>query len=159
LDRNRYVLECIGNRLPITASDPREATMTIRWTVSTPQPRGKGWLIVVLVFGIVATAASFRWLATGSIEIEQTARAGSGAKPPPTAPQATGRPAGRITRDQLLFYPVCVTWIGLGLSMMTLSCIAFATSHEIFLRLSAYSCLAILLLAFATVGAALWSGP
>ena len=37
--------------------------------------------------------------------------------------------------------------------------LAFFSSNETFCKLAAYSCLAVLLLGFTTVAAALWSGP
>jgi hypothetical protein len=43
--------------------------------------------------------------------------------------------------------------------MVALALLSFFTSNERWLKLSAYSCLVILLLAFTTVAAALWSGP
>jgi hypothetical protein len=43
--------------------------------------------------------------------------------------------------------------------MVTLIALALVTANEMFLRLSAYSCVFYLLLAFGTVAAALWSGP
>jgi hypothetical protein len=67
--------------------------------------------------------------------------------------------AGTIAADRALFYPLCITWIALGLSMIALATLSFFTFNETWLKLSAYSCLAILLLAFTTVAAALWSGP
>jgi hypothetical protein len=43
--------------------------------------------------------------------------------------------------------------------MLALCVIAFLSSVELFLKLSAYSLATFFLLAFATLGAALWSGP
>ncbi len=46
----------------------------------------------------------------------------------------------------------------LGALMVLLSVAAFFSSNEPFSKLSAYACLVFLLLAFATVAVALWSG-
>ena len=43
--------------------------------------------------------------------------------------------------------------------MVALSALSFFTGSVTCLKLSAYSCLAVLLLGFATLAAALWSGP
>ena len=126
----------------------------------TTQPDKRLLIIVVLVFGIVATAASTRWLSTGAIVIRKgTTRVGVGQSPPRPGPQPNAPAAGRIAADHALYYPLCITWIALGLSMVALPTLWFFTSNERWLKLSAYSCLAILLLAFTTVAVALWSGP
>jgi hypothetical protein len=49
--------------------------------------------------------------------------------------------------------------MGLGLSIVALSAQAFLRQDTLYLRLAAYSCLVIILLAFGTVATALWSGP
>jgi len=84
-------------------------------------------------------------------------RVGVGRGLPPQ--QSDGPVAGTIGPKSALYYPLCVTWVGLGVSMVILSILSFLTSNELCLRLSAYSCLAFLLLAFGTLGASLWLGP
>jgi hypothetical protein len=117
------------------------------------------FLIAVLVFGIVGTAAGARWLHTGEIVIRKgTARAGRGGGAVPVQ-SSQGPVSGRIGADQLLFYPVCLTWITLGVSMIALSVICFFSSRVLFWKLSSFSCLGVLVLGFATVGAAYLSGP
>src|SRR5688572_24892882 len=98
----------------------------------------KLFLIGVLAFGLAGSAAAARWLSTGEIVIgEATTRVG--ARAPGPAPRG-GPVTGRIERSDLLFYPLCLTWLGLGISMTALSVLAFFTSKVLFLRLSAYSC-------------------
>ena len=108
-------------------------------------PPDKRFLIGVMIFGVVMTAADARWLSRGSIVI----REGRG----------NGPVAGTIHGKSVLYYPLCIAWGALGVSMVALSVLAFFSSKEIFLRLSAYSCVALLLMAVVTVAAALWSGP
>jgi hypothetical protein len=120
----------------------------------------KRFLIFVLVFGIVGTAAGVRWLSGGSITIREGAtRVGVGGPPPRPVPQGDARVAGSIESDDLLYYPLCVTWIALGGSMVILSGLAFFLSKTLYFKLAAFSCLAFLLLGFGTLAAALWSGP
>ena len=114
----------------------------------------KRFLIFVLIFGIVGTAAGIRWLASGSIEIRQ------GSPNRIVTSAASEKPAvGKIVRGDVLYYPLCLAWIGLGSAMIALPALAFFTSRELYARLAAYCCVGILLLGFATVAAALWSGP
>lgn len=126
-----------------------------------PSQSEKRWLIVVvLVFGGLGAAAGFHWLSSGSIVIrEGETRVGVGGRLPPPVPRPNARAAGTITADDALYYPLCVTWIALGITMLTLVALAVVTANELFLRLSAYCCVVYLLLAFGTVAAALWSGP
>jgi len=120
----------------------------------------KRFLIVVLVFGIVGTAAGVRWLSRGEIVIRRgEGRVSVGAGRPPPAPRPAGRAAGRIGGDHVFYHPICVAWVALGVSMVALSALAFFTANITCLKLSAYSCLAVLLPGFATLAAALWSGP
>jgi hypothetical protein len=119
----------------------------------------KRFLIVVLVFGVVGTLAGVRWLSSGSIVIREgktQVGVAAGARPP--AARGNSPVAGIIQREDLLYYPLCIAWIGLGTSMITLPALWLCCRNEVYARLSAYSCLAILLLGFATVAAALWSG-
>ena len=126
-----------------------------------PSVSDKRWLlIVVLVFGALGAAAGFRWLSSGSIVIrEGETQVGVGGPPPHPVPRRNAPAAGTITADHLLYYPLCGTWIALGVCMVVLGVLAFFTAYELFFRLSAYCCLVYLLLAFGTVAAALWSGP
>jgi hypothetical protein len=125
----------------------------------TSQP-DKRFLIVVLIFGIVGACAGSYWLSSGSIVIRQGgSRSGVGGKLPPPRPQSGARVAGNIGANDALYYPLCVLWVGLGVAMVALSALSFLSSNVLYLKLSAYSCLAILLLAGATVAAAIWSGP
>ena len=120
----------------------------------------KRFLIVVLVFGIVGTAAGVRWLSHGEIVVRRgQTRVGVGQGRPPPAARPAGPAAGRVGGDHLLYYPICVAWIALGASMVALAALSFFTGNVTCLKLSAYSCLAVLLLGFATLAAALWSGP
>jgi hypothetical protein len=118
------------------------------------------FVLVVLVFGIGGAAAGIRWLAAGNIVIRQGAsRMGAGGAQPRPAPQRNAPVAGSIEADNVLYYPLCGMWVGLGVAMVALAVLSYFGSNEWYLRLSSYSCLAILLLAGATVAAALWSGP
>jgi hypothetical protein len=120
----------------------------------------KRFLIVVLVFGIAGACAGFHWLSSGNIAIRQGgARIGVGGALPRPAPQRSAPVAGSIGVNGVLYYPLCVTWIALGVSMVALSVLAFFSSNDLLLKLSAFSCLAFLLLAFATVAVAIWAGP
>jgi hypothetical protein len=131
--------------------------------VTTPSgPPDKRFLIVVLVFGIAGTCASGRWLQTGSIEIRgggTRVGVGGGGLPRPN-PQHRGPVAGRIeANNDWQFYPLCLAWIGLGVSMIVLGTLAWMTSNVSLLKLSAWSCAVVLLLGATTVGTALWLGP
>jgi hypothetical protein len=122
---------------------------------------GKGFLIAVLVFGLAGTAAGVRWLAKGEIVIrEGRSRTGVGGRGTPSAtPQGGGRVAGHIRSDHALYYPLCVTWVGLGVSMITFAALSFFSSNGLYPRLAAYSLAAVLPLGFGTLAAALWAGP
>jgi hypothetical protein len=74
-------------------------------------------------------------------------------------PRANAPVAGVIAADRTLFYPLCVAWVGVGVSMVALAVAAFFTRQPLAFKLSGLSCLAFLLLAFGTVAVALWSGP
>ena len=67
--------------------------------------------------------------------------------------------AGTIGPGHALYYPLCVTWVGLGASMAGLAALSFFTGRTPFLKLTAYSCLAFFLVGFGTVGVALLSDP
>jgi hypothetical protein len=122
-------------------------------------PPDKRFLIAVLVFGIVGTGAGFNWLSVGRIVIRQgSTRVGVGPLPRPN-PQEKGWVAGVIEGDDLLYYPLCLAWVALGVSMVTLTALGYFSANELFLKLAAYSCVGVLLLGFGTVAAALWSGP
>jgi hypothetical protein len=82
----------------------------------------KRFLIVVLVFGIVGTAAGVRWLSHGEIVVRRgQTRVGVGQSRPPPAPRPAAPAAGRIGGDHALFYPICLAWVALGVSMVALS--------------------------------------
>jgi hypothetical protein len=137
--------------------------MPIQFSVETPKPNpaaGRLMLIVALVFGVLGTGAGVNWLRTGSIEIRGGQVRSGPARSLRTPPAASDAPvAGAIRSSHLLFYPLCLTWMGLGLSMIALSTWSIFSSTVLYHRLSAYSCLVFFLLAFGTVAAALWSGP
>ncbi len=117
------------------------------------------FLIGVLIFGIVGTATGFRWLSSGFINVRGgELRSGVGGKLPPPSPQAGARVTGAINAGDAVFYPVCFSWIGLGIAMVTLAVLSFFSSIGVFLKLAAYSCLGFLLLSFGTLAAALWLG-
>jgi hypothetical protein len=125
----------------------------------TTQP-DKRFLIVVFVFGIVAACVGIHWLRAGAIVIRGgESRTGVGETLPPPAPQRGAPVAGSIGHNSVLYYPLCVAWVGLGVSMVALSVLSFLSSNDLLLRLYAFSCLAILLLVEGTVAAAIWSGP
>src|SRR4051794_31627713 len=100
--------------------------MRLEWpgTPASDQP-DRRFLIAVLVFGIVGTAAGIRWLSSGSIVIRGGgARIGVGGGLPHHVPHGNARVAGTIRGDQVLYYPLCGAWIALGTSMVTLAALA-----------------------------------
>jgi hypothetical protein len=116
------------------------------------------FLIAVLVFGVLGICVGGRWIAEGSIVIRKGGtRVGRAATPPRPAPK--GAVAGTIESSDLLFYPICLAWISLGLTMLTMLSLAIFTRNLIFYRLAAYSLASVLVLGFSTVAAALWYGP
>ena len=127
----------------------------------------KRWVILaVFVFGILEVCAGFHWLSTGKIVIrkgESYSGPASSSGRRAAAPQPASRPdapiAGSITSGNLLFYPLCAAWILLGVSMVALAALCAFNSNALFFILSGFSCLALLLLAFGTVAAAIWLGP
>jgi hypothetical protein len=108
-------------------------------------PPGKLFLLAVLAFGIGATWASTQWLSNGAITIR------SGTK---GIPQGRGAIVGQIVAEQGLFYPLCIAWGALGVTMIALSGLAFVWRRPLLLRLSAYALASILPLGFATFLAA-----
>jgi hypothetical protein len=127
---------------------------------STTRQPDKLFLIVVFVFGVSGAAAGVNWLSSGSIVIRQGgSRIGVGGPGPRPVPQPNAPVAGTIGADHALYYPLCVTWVALGVSMIGLAALSFFVPRLLFFKLSAYSCLAVLLLAAATVVTALSSGP
>ena len=122
----------------------------------TPATGRPDWrfLLFVFVFGLAMTAGGVYWLKSGQIEI-RAAKSRSRALLPQSEP---GVVAGRITSHNLLYYPLCTSWVGLGTAMIVLPLLAFFSRREIFARLAAYCCAALLLLTAVTVGAALWPG-
>ena len=139
--------------------------MSLRASVSfEPAPRasrsGKLWLIIAaFVFGIGGASAGFHWLSTGNIVIRQGEYSGRRAGVPQPAPRPDAPVAGSIGAGNVLYYPLCVTWIALGVSMVAVSALCVFSAKVLYLKLTAFSCLAILLLAFGTVAAAIWLGP
>ena len=122
----------------------------------TPATGRPDWrfLLFVFVFGLAMTAGGVHWLTSGQIEI----RSGASRSRQVMPQSEPGAVAGRITSANLLYYPLCTSWVGLGTAMIVLPLLAFFSRREIFARLAAYCCAALLLLAAVTVGAALWSG-
>jgi len=94
-------------------------------------------MIGALAFGLVATAVSAHWLNMGEIVI----RRGTG----------QGPVVGRITSFHALFYPVCAGWALLGVSMLVLPPLAYFRNDKSLMKLSEFTCYAILPLALATV--------
>jgi len=125
-----------------------------------PSPSDKRFLLIaVLIFGGLGTTAGIRWLTSGSIVIrERETHIGIGGGDSRPVPQSNAPVAGIIGVGHLLYYPLCVAWIGLGASMVGLAALSFLTGRTLFLKLSAFSCLAFLLLGFGTLAAALLSG-
>jgi hypothetical protein len=107
------------------------------------EPPGKLFLFVVLVFGLGATWASAQWLNGGSITI----RSGEaqGARPD------SGQVVGQITAEQALFYPLCIAWGLLGVTMIALAGLAFVRKSPLLGKFSAYACAGLLLLVFTTL--------
>jgi hypothetical protein len=136
--------------------------MTISFSVETPKsnPAGRRLaLIAALIFGVLAAGAGGTWLSSGSIVIRGgEVHSGSARNLHPAASPTDAPVAGVIRNNNLLFYPLCLSWLGLGVTMVALALLSLFTSSLVYPRLSAWSCLALLLLAFGTVGAAIWSG-
>ena len=140
--------------------------MSFRASVSfEPAPRAslsdKLWVILaVFVFGILGASAGVYWLSTGNIVIRQgESYSGPRARGPRPVPRPDAPVAGSIGAGNVIFYPLCLAWIGLGVAMVALSALAVVRSQVLYFVLSALSCLAFLLLAFGTVAAAIWLGP
>ena len=108
----------------------------------TNEKPDKRFLIVVLVFGLAASGASAHWLNSGEIAIRSGAAEG--------APQHGGRIVGQIAGDRVLFYPICIAWALLGVTMIALSGLAFVRNETVLMKLSAYACAALLLLVMTT---------
>src|SRR4051794_19665017 len=130
-------------------------TLRIEVTTNNPGRPDKRFLVAAMLLGIVATAVGIHWLAAGEIVIRD-GPSHSRSVPVQSAPQPV---AGRIQKADLLYYPVCVTWIAVGISAITFSLLAFFTPRVLYAKLAAYSFAALLPLAFATVAAAIWLGP
>ena len=111
-------------------------------------------LLFMCLFGLGMTAGGYQWLSSGKIEI----RAGQSSRRQ-TASQPPGDVEGRIDSADWLYYPLCVSWVGLAAAIVVLPIIAFFTQQHFYARLATFCCVALLLLACVTVGAALWSGP
>jgi hypothetical protein len=94
-------------------------------------------LIAALVFGLVITAVSVRWLTIGEIVIRRD--------------NEQGRVVGTIKSDHALFYPVCAVWGLLGLLLLVLTPVAYFRHDEFLMKISAYCCAALLPLGLATV--------
>ena len=149
---------------------PKLRAMSLRVSFE-PAPKAsrsdKRWVIIaVLVFGVLGVCAGFHWLSSGEIVIRQgesysgpASHSGRRAAVPQPASRSDAPVAGSIAANNLLFYPLCALWIGLGASMVALSALCALSSKALYFILSAFSCLAFLLLAFGTVAAAIWFGP
>ncbi|MBX3432587.1 MAG: hypothetical protein KF847_04635 [Pirellulales bacterium] len=105
----------------------------------------KRLLIGLLVLGVAYAVTGLHWLSAGNIVIRK-------------AP-SDGPVVGAIGANSVLYYPLCGIWIGLGVSMVALSILSFFSSNALYLKLSSFSFLAILLLGLGTLAAAIWAGP
>ena len=122
-------------------------------TTTTGRPDWR-FLPFVFIFGLAVTAGGVYWLKSGQIEI----RSGKSRSRQVSPQSEPGAVAGRITSQNLLYYPLCTAWVSLGTAMIVLPLLAFFRGRELYARLAAYCCAALLLLTAVTVGAALWSG-
>ena len=115
-----------------TPSHPIAGFGQVRFVDDDAAPGGDG-----------ATWASAQWLNGGSITI----RSGEaqGARPD------SGQVVGQITAEQALFYPLCIAWGLLGVTMIALAGLAFVRKSPLLGKFSAYACAGLLLLVFTTL--------
>lgn len=106
------------------------------------EPVDKRFLIVVLIFGLSTGGGTAQWLQSGEIALRSTSRG-------QVAPTAAA-PFARIPRQHVLFYPVCTMGALLATSMIVFPVLAFIRNDHQMGRLCAYSCVALLVFAFAT---------
>jgi hypothetical protein len=125
----------------------------MEWTMNSGVDRR--FLFVVLAFGAAAIWGGSYWVNEGEIAIRQ----GNSAKRPLVTTSSPGEVAGRITGEHVLFYPFCAAWIGLGVTMVTLSTTALIRGNLWLDVLSYWSLAAILPLGFVTVLTAILVKP
>jgi hypothetical protein len=115
------------------------------WAVNTGVDRRFLW--AVLAFGAAAIWGGSYWLKEGEIAIRQH---NSGRRPVVTT-SSPGEVTGRIAGDHVLFHPFCAAWIGLGVTIVTLSTAALIRGKVWLDVLAFWSGAAILPLGFLTV--------
>lgn len=125
----------------------------INWTVNTNADRRL--LFVVLAFGAAAIWGGSYWLKEGEIAIRQSSRS----RYPVAMTSHPGEVTGRIAGDHVLFYPFCAAWIGLGLTMVTLTAAALIRGQVWLDVLAFWSLAAILPLGFLTILTAILVKP
>jgi hypothetical protein len=130
----------------------RREGVVMGWQITWTRNAGidRRYLFVVLAFGAAAIWGGIHWLREGEITIRQGNR-----NQQAVAPSSEGKVAGRIPGEHVLFYPFCAAWIGLGITMVTLTIAAFIRRQERLDRLSFWSLAAVLPLGFLTVLAAI----
>jgi len=141
---------------------PASSRVSFRFEPAPKSSRAdKRWAILaVLVFGIVGVCVGSYWLSTGEIVIRRgDAHSGRRAAVVRPAARPDAPVAGRIASANVVFYPLCAAWIGLGLSMVVLAAVTALRPYALCFILSGLACLAFLLLAFGTVATAICLGP
>ena len=113
------------------------------------------FLFVVLAFGAAAIWGGSYWLKEGEIAIRHS----NSGRRQAVKTSSPGEVAGRITGDHVLFYPFCAAWIGLGVTMVTLTTAALIRGQRWLDVLSFWSLAAILPLGFLTVLTAILVKP
>lgn len=101
-------------------------------------------VLAAILFGLVATAVSVRWLKNGEIVIRRQTSHNY-------QTTSLGPVVGKISSHDALFYPVCAAWGLLGVSLIVLSPLAYFRNDEFLMKILAYTCAAILPLGFAMV--------
>jgi hypothetical protein len=108
--------------------------------------------LVAFLLGVIAIGVCASWLHDEKISIRHRS-----VRNPPSL-SGEGLMVWEITEDHAVFYPLTIAWGMLGLAMVVLSAMTFLKREALLAKLSAYSCMAVLLLALATVGIAMMVG-